>query len=380
MTLIARTRNHGAPTMIGDILFTQKDVPQSIILPSICRDISAFIPADAPKPVGLAQKLYILNDHLCIAFAGDLFEIRDLLEDLRPFCLASNPNAEELKDFLKKYDYSKFKESAFFAMLIEDKGQGDIYIVEISQGKFSLRDTELFDESQSIGSGTRDFESVINEERKFLSSFQDGDPRQGIVKKGALIGRLLAEERYLLWPLQHQWGGGYEMVFYNGKRLEKLDNTAYILQTGNYDPNAEVTIQDPIMVQFNQYEGENLFITTVEMHHTTLEDEGDFIVVQSRALVVSKYLVPQIRRGMILNADAGAVNSFDTRSVGMGFMIVQPSGSFFKPSFYTDKTSALRVRFSSEEKRIQITMHKGIQGFINKMFKDAYTELTESDQ
>jgi len=370
MTLIARTRNHFAPTMIADLLITQSNAPNAILLPTIGYDITHLIPVGQPKPVRLAQKLYILNDNICMAFAGIVDEIRSLLEDFQPFCSSPAINGERLLQFVKEYDYSNFKKSAYFMMLIENNGIA-VSVTEISYGDFSIGENELFDQTQAIGSGRRDFEMIINEGIKFTSSFKDGDIRQGIVKNGSLIARLLAEERYLLRSLPNQWGGGYELAYYDTRKIVKLDNTAYVIQSGNFVENGEVALILPLMVLYYNYQGENLIITTVEMHNLNKEQDDDFIVLKSNVINYKKYIVPSVKRGANLADDVGPVQSFETYSIGMGFVIDTPKKVYYNPSFYTYSTD-LQVIFSAEEKNISIRMHKRVQKLINKMFKEAY--------
>ncbi|MBS1917880.1 MAG: hypothetical protein JST87_16540 [Bacteroidetes bacterium] len=372
MTLIARTLNHFAPTMIADILFTQENVTHSIILPTIGIDITKMLPANKPKPVFLAQKLYVLNDKLCIAFAGVADEIISLLEDFRPFCSAPGLNTESLLKFLRQYDFSSFRESAFFMMLIENDADGKLAVQEFSYGDFSSHDNRLFDQSQTIGTGTKDFESITNEVMNFFSSFQDGDIRQGIVKKASLIARLLTEERYTLASLFNQWGGGYEFAFFDGKKIMKLDNTAYILQTGD-SIDGEPSIQLPIMAQLYRYNNQELIITSVEMHNLELGREGEYITMTSNILKVRQYLIPELRRGVFdFEHQVSKVTSFDSNSVAMGFLL-QTSNTILKPSFYSYSID-IRVTFSPDKQLLVIYVHERLRDFIANKLKKEYQD------
>ena len=155
---------------------------------------------------------------------------------------------------------------------------------------------------------------------------------------------------------------------------EFTDNTAYVLQTGSFVEGGEVSIQLPLMVIFQKYKGDNLIVTSVEMHDLNLEIENEFVIMKSTSLKVNKYVVPQIVTGMITE-DNNVIDSFKTNSVGMGFFMDNPVKQFFKPSFYTHSLD-LEVSFFSRERLIVIRLHRKPQHFINEKFKEAYTSFS----
>jgi hypothetical protein len=123
MTLVVQTRNRSTPTIMGDILVTSGSPGPSIILPAVGLDITG-IPG-IPRIIDLVQKIYILADNVCIAFtSNDIREIRDLLEDFRPFCSAGLP-PEDIRKWVEEYNYSGFSNSSFLMTIVDNKGAGE---------------------------------------------------------------------------------------------------------------------------------------------------------------------------------------------------------------------------------------------------------------
>ncbi|HEY4288714.1 MAG TPA: hypothetical protein VGN00_16530 [Puia sp.] len=378
MTLVVRQRNYSSPTLVGDLLLTAKTNEQSYILPAIGQDITRFIPAGKARPVDLAQKLYIFGDNVGIVVTGDVGEIIKLLEDLQPFCSAGWP-PEKIIEEARAYDYSNFKESSYMLMIFDNSQvavDGMIRVTEATYGGgFDSEDNPFFKEWRLGGSGSLAFEELVNEERQFYSSFSEDDPRSPIVKNGALFSRLLSEERYFLKPLDARYGGGYEMAFYDGTRLQKLNNIAYILQTGKYDPEGKVAIELPLMINYYRYEGNDLYITAIELHDLHISHEGDIQVMTATQLKAGCLRIPQLVRGE--RAESAEVKSFETCSVGLGFVIHAPNENWFKPSCYSG-TQALAVSFSFEKKEVEIRLHREFQEYIATKFSEAYPNFTSA--
>ena len=83
MTLIACTLNYGYPVLLGDILMTSDKKGDEIHIPTFLKGVEEFLPnTHEGFPILLRQKIYIINDFLCVALGGDMHEMKLFLDDL----------------------------------------------------------------------------------------------------------------------------------------------------------------------------------------------------------------------------------------------------------------------------------------------------------
>jgi hypothetical protein len=379
MTLVVQTRNRATPMILGDLLVTTGSPGRSIILPAVGIDITG-VPG-IPRVIGLVQKVYILADNVCIAFtSNDSREIRNLLEDFRPFCSAGLP-PDEIRKRVEEYDYAGFSNSAFLMTIVDNNGGGtatDPNVIELVKGQgFISKQGNCFRDYRPAGSATTDFASMVDEKREIFGSFPDSDYRQGIVRNVAFAARFLADERYFLRTLQSSWGGGFELVFYNGQRFQKLDNFAIVLQRGKFIDQGNVNIESPSMINHYRYYGDDLIITAIEMYDASPRTEGDYTVWTSKSLRVSAITVPQLKRGVCQFGSAyHPIESFETCQVGMGFA-VEFGSHWFKPGFYNGNRM-LSLVYSHAGRRADLRIHRSTQRFVLDIFRSAFAKASKS--
>ncbi|HTR29529.1 MAG TPA: hypothetical protein VMH27_09685 [Puia sp.] len=372
MTLVVQTRNRSTPTILGDLLVTSDSPGPSIILPAVGLDTTG-VPG-IPRIVSLIQKVYILADNICISFtSNDITEVRNLLEDFRPFCSAGLP-PEHIRKWVEVYDYSGFPNSSFLMTIVDNKVAGTSTtpnVIALVKGHgFVSQQGNSFMDYRPAGSGTADFASMVDEKRKIFTSFPDSDYRQGVVRNMAFAARFLAEERYFLRTLQASWGGGFELAFYNGQRFQKLDNFAIVLQKGKFTDQGDVNVELPITINHYRYHDDDLVITAIEMLDASPRTEGDFTVWTSNSIRVGAVTVPQITRGIRQFGSAWyPTESFETCQIGMGFAIEFQS-RWFKPAFYNGNRMASLV-YSHAGRRAHLRIHRSIQRFVLDIFRSA---------
>jgi hypothetical protein len=109
MTLIASTFSEELPFLLGDILFSSQDNIIDFITPTQIHSYS--IPGDNLKfkPSELSQKIYILNDNLAIALAGNKYEMKTLLCQLKSRISYFNYISKEIIDIKKIFEVLKFE-------------------------------------------------------------------------------------------------------------------------------------------------------------------------------------------------------------------------------------------------------------------------------
>jgi hypothetical protein len=379
MTVISRSLNYFAPVISSDLLLSTREQLPPFVPPTLESSQTHFLEGLVDRPIGLAQKIYVLTDTICIALAGRVIEMRDILEDLGRYCrITPGLDAEGLRTFLRGYDFSSYTECAFFLMVIDRSTEGIIDVKEIKMGEFVNVDSEMFDQSEAIGSGADEFLEIITQKMKFRTSFADGDIRQSLVKHGSLIAHLLVRERATKKNLQSAWGGGFEFAVYDGRRFVKPDNVAYILNFAYVNENNRFEMPVPVMVLHHRYEDEILVITKVFWkNHILGHDEIDRYILTSDDVVAETFIVPPIKRGVSVPEDLKVPRSFETGSIGMGHLLNTHDGISALPAYFTVSTD-IQVVYSAESGRVQIFMREAVTELIREMINGTVLPLRES--
>jgi hypothetical protein len=149
-----------------------------VILPTNSFNINPYLESDATyKPDSLAQKLYIIGGNICVAVAGDEYEIVQFLRELKSRCRLFDRITEPvIRSFLNDYNLNaQLIKSAFFLICIEHRGPDSIYvgmfnfpqkIQEASNdgsGGWKVLKNDVSDEVYACGSGTDSFLNIINQ-------------------------------------------------------------------------------------------------------------------------------------------------------------------------------------------------------------------------
>jgi hypothetical protein len=357
--------------MMADILLTKQKVNVPIVLPPIGRDLSTLMCFVGGQPVGLAQKIYILNGKVCIGLAGTVFELKKFLEDFKVFCnTAPDLNEFTVEKFLSQYDYSGFQNSAYFAMVIDRKGD-NIHVREITYSTVTGSESPPFENTRAIGSGSDGYISQITLPATFTSSFKDGELAQAVVKNQSFIARLLANERYTLDDVTEQWGGGFEWAYFDGDKFQKFDQVAYLLHQGVYNDQGKMEFVLPLMINYYAYEDGYLVITSIEVHDLSKYPDTSVVRLWSQGLTVRSHVVPPIWAENEMPDHLKTPKSFQTYRMALAYSIHTPKQNIVTPSLFTFST-ALHVMFSKEKKILEIEMSLDLEDFLKEKFAEIY--------
>jgi hypothetical protein len=339
-------------------------------------DLTDFLAHVEHKPIGLAQKIYVLADNVCIAMAGFVMEMKHFLEDFSRFCkTAPKLDFDSIKEYLHEYDFTEYRGCMFFIMIVDRSTEGIIDVKEISMADVTEVDSQTFDQSLAFGSGAEEYLKIINQKMLFRSSFKDGDIRQSVVKQGALIAHLLTLERATKKNLLSAWGGAYEFAIYDGKRFIKPDNVAYIVNFGVIDANGSFEMPMPVFVLHHRYEGEILVITKVLWKNHIIRDDGtDFYILTSDDIITETYLVPPIKSGIGLSQDLDKLRSFETAWIGMGYLVNTHDQLSILPHFFTASVD-MKVVFTAEAERVEIYIRDTMLPFLKEMMTLGVTSV-----
>ena len=372
MTVINRNLNHTVPSIGSDLLITVVATDQVFVPPAFESLPAEFITRLPYKPVGLAQKIYVLADTVCIALAGRVMEMKQLVDDLSMFCrITPRLTGESIRTYLRDYGLDQLKECAFVMLVVERSSEGDFDVTEITMGEFTEVDTEMFDQAAAIGSGAQDYLDVINQKMKFFTSFPKGGIRQSVVKEGTLIAHLLVWERATRKTLEKAWGGAFEFCVFDGRKFVKPDNVAYIVNFGQVDANGRYEMPFPVFVLHHRYVGEHLVITKVFWKNHHFSDDGvDRYILRSTDVTAQVFIVPSIKTGAFVPPELQKVESFETGWIGMGYLVNTHDQLSVMPAFFT-ASSDLNVVFDAEKGVVELFMRKTVTELIQQLMTEA---------
>ncbi len=107
--MLSFTFNQGFPVILSDILFTSNDGEKDFLLPTHLDGAKKLIDTGFTigSPIDLRQKVYIINERLCLVLGGRLDQMYSFLNYMETFFANKFPSFEELSEYLNAYDKDK---------------------------------------------------------------------------------------------------------------------------------------------------------------------------------------------------------------------------------------------------------------------------------
>lgn len=354
--MIASAITDGVPIMVSDILVSVAHRPQhSVVLPTTMIDVLQFATNDKRYyPSFFSQKAYVINDRVCIAFAGDLHTIKKALEDVKMFCrIYENATGEQLGIHLAKIrEDGGWEDFSCIAHVIEEDGTLTRFCYKAEEGT-----SPLFGDVVTSGSGYADFISESLEQASISLQGEINPYLKAVQMGGILINKILCKEWFNLYTINNDWGGGLELVFINSNRFEKLNNVTYVINHEELNKEGELPIPKPMLALHYQYIGDILVITAIRPNNGKLEITNDKYEVTSNNVEVKIFTVfPLDGDKDVMIEESKKINpSFVSRTVGMGYIFTFRGDLYMPASFHIGPD--LTVSYNEAEGLI-ITMEK----------------------
>jgi hypothetical protein len=390
MTLIAATLNYKRPVVISDTLWTTEGVKGPIPLPGVDNGYFQNLARNkVDMPIALIQKMYFVNDNICIVFAGDLNEISTFLPKFKEhFPVGSIITNESIHHFLHGYNLDRiFKESSFFIFYV-NKDSNDqfefnqFYFPQktfvVDSGSFTTEDgiwnileEPVYQETWAHATGAHRFLKLINQPMLDKSGFPKGDMMRAIQMNAILVARLHAlqttEEKN--YTLIDDWGGAFEIGYFNGQEFEKLNKYSYLICYGQFDESGDIGIPWPMYVLYYQYIKGVLFITELSGTFNLSETDSELIFTSACGYY-------NVRLFEILSIDGNIPKrpptdlSFTCEMLAVGYSLTASNGNIFNPAFF-NIGSEVKVVYR-QNRHVKIFIDKNINDEIGRMSKEQY--------
>jgi len=228
MTLITLTINNTNPILMGDLLVSSPDSDGEIETPTFVQGTGKmFSNKDGNKPIALNQKLYIINDRLCVALGGKLIQMEKLLKRLIAFYGESDFNDSHLLDYIKNYPMEDRTDLiAIILRSYEVNGEIDFSFQTI--GAFWVEKSERYGLVIAGGSGDTQFIEFVKSNPRFYTDITNSDG--SLVLNQYLMSYWLGREVSRADSLSSNWGAGFEMIVFENGRFVKLEYTIVLLE------------------------------------------------------------------------------------------------------------------------------------------------------
>ncbi len=353
MSLIACTLNYGYPVLIGDLLFTTFHRSSNpIVIPTFLGGVEEFLPNHLHLyPEGLRQKIYVINDNLCIATSGVLYEMRHLLECLRNYFKYHPTNLQNVERFISCIDVEEIRDSAYILMVSENKNDKTELNLRLFGEWHSTQNSE-FEQLLTWGSGQTQYLEDVCEESTIHSGGSMTSLDRSISLNLMTFCKLLARERFSLRSIQRYWGGGLEMIYFNGKAFQKVDDITYVVWKGSIDANDAIKFTPFLIMNYKYYE--------------------DILVITCFDGKYGRYgILPIFRTADDINTDIIPKQlHFDSTKVCCIFIIDLPNGTVFTPSLFTENKGTEKGFVTikeTEDRRLEVAINNDLAKSIEEM-------------
>ena len=393
MSQIACNLCFNVPFLFSDLLFSSRQKPASVDLPTSDVDLGPHLSIEYPYyPQGLTQKMYIIKGKICVVFAGKEHEIKEFLKELRQRCSYFDENipVERITEFMDEYPFGeKFAGSALFMVHATQKEQKihfglfnvpkethliDPATLEFQPGVWNILDSPTLGKVYTAASGVERYLNLVKQLPELQTIATKGTLDYAVQANGVVAAQLLTLEKVALYTVNHLWGGGFEVGYFNGEDFDKFKNIAYIVCHSQFDDTGDVGIPRPRAVMFYRYIGELLHITALEVTDATVYTAADVVKFTARAdqLVVRPFLVPTVdfdRNQAPPNVDL----SFKTNVIAIGYSLVTSRNGIFNPAFFK-YGSQVFVEYNHGDK-LEIYIHPGYIAEVRAGAKEAFPRL-----
>jgi hypothetical protein len=356
MSLIASTFAEQSPFLIGDLLFSSKDGNKDFLLPTHAETGESV--ADL-KPQDLAQKIFILKDNVCVALAGLESEMKALLDHLRDsFRFYDIVTRDSVHTMLHSFDLdNQFKHSAFIILVMEKDEAGNFF-----GGKFTSNSNWIEIEHPTFasvvagGRGARDFINHLQQPATYASTFEDDLLKSRLTANIIMLSQWITTEKVTGRNLENLWGGGYEIIFFDGERFAKFPEIAFVVFETKIDPDGTMQRMHPSVINYYKYQGDLLLIYSFQLFRGSIEEKegrlqmiaeaGDY---ESHLFFVPPFDTPA---GTLLEVPSN--HSFETRHVAAGMCIWYENSDTFRPGAYME-ANEVGLKFT-ENGKLEVSM------------------------
>lgn len=332
------------PILTADILTTSIDGEVDMRLPNRPIPLTKKeVQHLSYKPYKLVQKLYVIQPNICLCGAGNVYDLKLILEDFRIFCKwKSNEGkqwltSEIVQDFFSNYDQDILNEVVLGIAVAKDEENGFIFTPEKHKSFWQGGGSDDFGAVLAAGSGRKEYLEHIAWHKQVGSSHNPGDFMYAKQVNYSFITKFLCKENRTLKSLENYWGGFLETCYFNGECFEKDGNVAFVISDSTTDEKGNMSIPIPKLFIYNQYIDNVLYLTTVQASDFEIKQSEKSISYISKNFTKTLFIVEEIdakNAPLVLTQNDNL--SYITRKIALGTNVKTSPQTYLPMSAYTE--------------------------------------------
>jgi len=344
MTLIAMSISEKPPILTADILITSINGEVDMGLPNRPIPLTTEeVKHLSYRPDSLMQKLYVIQPNICLCVAGNVYDLKLILEDFRNFCRWKSDDgkqwltSEVVQEFFSNYDQNALSEVVMGIAIAKDTEGGFIFTPDNHKPAWKGGGSDDFGAVLAAGSGAKQYLEHISWNKLVGSSHNPGDFMYAKQVNFSFITKFLCKENRTLKSLENYWGGFLETCYFNGDHFEKDEKVAFVICDSTTDENGTMAIPIPKLFIYNQYIDNVLYLTTIQATDFEIKQSEDSISYISKNFTKTLFIVEEIdikKPTSVLTQNDNL--SFVTRKIALGVDVKINSESYLPTSAYTE--------------------------------------------
>lgn len=354
LTVIASFSIENNKVLLGDLLVSSNEVEgRQIKLPTTGNIGHVFPPGSGFIPVGLKQKLCVIDDNLVVGWAGTHYVARAVIKQLKDQLGGRAVTQNDLKSFFENIDPCYQKELGIVGAHFDGKvsytfgyncqGFSSSYFGEVCFAGTGISDLKaLMDDFEASGNP-----SLQISERNPLEKAIVGT----LVVASALIGNEVVSSQNLL----QYYGGGFEIVSRVKDRFEKIGDITYMFSMITEQQNGEMFVSLPQIVNKYAYHNDLLVIRSMVLSANADGSNETILSVDNDNI----HVVTPINRGIIKGeVDAIATPSLNSRFTCNFYLLQRKDGSsafLYSINYSSEKNN--NISFDEKGEVVSLRFH-----------------------
>ena len=344
MTLIAMAISEMPPILTADILTTSTNGEVDLQLPNRPIPLTKKEVQHLPyKPYSLVQKLYVIQPNICLCGAGNVYNLKLILEDFRNLCKWKSNDGKEwltsevVQEFFSNYDQDILNDVVLGIAVANDRENGFVFTPEKHKSFWQVGGSDDFGAVLAAGSGKKQYLDHISWHKQVGSSHNPGDFMYTKQVNYSFITKFLCKENRTLKSLENYWGGFLETCYFNGECFKKEGNVAFVISDSATDEEGNMSIPVPKLFIYNQYIDNVLYLTTVQASDFEIKKSEDSISYISKNFIKTLFIVEEIdAKNTVLVLTQNDNLSYFTRKIALGIDVKTSPNTYLPMSAYTE--------------------------------------------
>lgn len=245
MTLIAGYIINSCPVLLGDVLVSNPIGKGKSISTPTWNKVEE-VQQEPLQIVRVVQKVNVVHDHACFAWAGSYIQARVFATALREHLETNDLDETKMREFFKSFEKSDYDD---LICIIYTLDKGILKRYHLNAAEYPLDGVM----AQTGGTGQGHF---IKSVEHFFKQADENDTRAETVLAPGLsyIAAAFGEQIFTGDGMEEGWGGAFELAYFAGGKFQKLDDVLYVFWIAKEYATGEMKLQQfPYLVKTNYF-------------------------------------------------------------------------------------------------------------------------------